>query len=136
MSFSIDYDKSASPPKPYLRVRITDNLSKLTFQSFVAVVDTGADNTCIPQSVTTQTPGYSRSYVMAEEFTGNVVMVEVVRILDATVEFLDQQDNLLFRNRYANLEMPVVDAEGLLGRDILNWHHCVLDGPGRSGRMT
>lgn len=131
----ISYDQSVSPHAPRVWLRITDNFNRLRFQSFAALVDSGAHYTCIPQSVADRTPGYNYEEDYAEEFTGNHVRVRLVRILEATVEFLDNGGNVLLKNSYANLRLPIVRAEGLLGRDILNRHLCVLDAPNFAGKV-
>ncbi len=64
-----------------------------------------------------------------QDYQGRESVELFVRILDATIEFLDASGMVRFSRRYSNLRFLVI-AEGLLGRDILNQHVCELDGPG------
>jgi predicted aspartyl protease len=118
-------------PYPFVWLRITDNTKNLQFASFGAIIDTGADYTCIPHSVVTNTPGYDYEEEWGMDFDGNPVVVRLVRILKATVELLDAHGNVLITKVFQNLRLPIVSADGLLGRDILNDNICVLDGPGQ-----
>jgi Retroviral aspartyl protease len=130
----ITYDTLNEPYAPSVRLRITDTFSNLQFETFTALVDSGADYTCIPRAVVDRVSGYSYDWRSSEEFTGNVVQVKRVRILEAWVEFLDTQGETVFSAKYANLRLPIVQS-GLLGRDILNHHRCVLNGPGLAGEL-
>jgi hypothetical protein len=131
---TIAYDTGNKPYAPSVRMRITDSFNNLTFEAFTALVDSGADYTCIPEDVVNRAPGYSYDWRPSEEFTGRVVQVKRVRILEALVEFLDSEGKAVFTGTYANLRLPIVQA-GLLGRDILNSHFCVLNGPALKGEI-
>jgi predicted aspartyl protease len=130
----ITYDTGSKPHAPFVRIRITDSFNNLQFGSFVALVDSGADYTCIPKTVVDQVSGYSYDWRLSEEFTGNLVQVKLVRVLEAIVEFIDKEENVVFRAKHANLQLPIVQS-GLLGRDILNSYRCVLDGPRSGGKI-
>ena len=130
------YDRLVKPPAPRVWLRITDTFKGLRFEGFPAIIDSGADRTCLPRDVADQTPGYDYEDDFAEEFTGNTVKVRLVRILEARVEFTDDGGNLLFTHDYLNLRLPIVNAEGLLGRDILNYHTCVLAAPDFVGMIV
>jgi Retroviral aspartyl protease len=117
------------PPYPFVWLRITDDTKNLHFTSFGAIIDTGADYTCIPRSVVRLAPGYDYEYDVGSDFDGNPVQVELVRITIGTVEFLDAHGTVLIKKTVQNLRLPIVAGEGLLGRDILNDYTCTLDGP-------
>lgn len=123
-------------PYPYLWLRITDNTKNLNFALFGAIIDSGADHTCIPQTIVARTPGWDYDEEQGGDFAGNLVTVKRVRIRMATVELLDTHGNVLMQNGFQNLKLPIVGVDGLLGRDILNDTICMLDGPRQMCSIT
>ena len=118
-------------PYPYLWVRIVDNAKGLEFGPFGAIVDSAADYTCIPSQVLAGITGYDTEIDVGRDFGGNPVRVDLVYILDATIELLEEDGTVLMRKKVERLRLPIVDNNGLLGRDILNHGICMLDGPGQ-----
>lgn len=116
-------------PYPFLLVRIVDNVKGLVFGPFGAIVDSAADYTCMPSQVLTGISGYDQEIDIGRDFRGNPVRVNLVYILNATVELLEEDGTVLLRKNVLRLRLPVVDNDGLLGRDILNHGICRLDGP-------
>jgi hypothetical protein len=117
------------PPFPYVWLRVTDENKNIPFDSFGAIIDSAADYTCIPQQVTARASGYDHEVDFASDFKGNSIQVHLIRILKAGVELFDEKGTVLFQRKFQNLRLPIVDAQGLLGRDILNDFTCTLDGP-------
>jgi hypothetical protein len=116
---------------PYLWIRIVDNVKNLAFGPFGALVDSGADYTCIPSGVLLGISGYDQDIEWGRDFRGNPVRVDLVYILDATVYLLEADGTLLLQKDLERLRLPIIENDGLLGRDILNHTMCLLDGPGQ-----
>jgi hypothetical protein len=123
------YDNTATPPCPAVVLRITNNLTGLQIGPFTAVIDTGSDVTCVPAHVAEgsgavlvpQRIGYA---------DGREEEVSAVEFLDAKIEFIDINGNLIKEQDYEGLTVLVI-KEGLLGRDLLNRYRCEFDGPGQ-----
>jgi hypothetical protein len=128
---SYQKDPSHLAAYPYLWLRILDNAKGLAFGPFGAIIDSGADYTCIPRRVLTGITGYDRELDWGRDFMGNPIRVELVYILDATIELLEQDGTVLLHTKIQRLRLPVINNEGLLGRDVLNHTICNLDGPGQ-----
>ena len=125
------YDTSRTPPAPFGKIRVTDELHRLEIGPFVAHVDTGSDFTCLPRSAVEQLQErLDYELVRAVGFDGRESEIHAVKILKATVEFLDSNGDVVLKTQYENLRLPVL-PEGLLGRDILNHHFGEFDGPRR-----
>jgi len=124
------YDDRLEPAIPKVRVRVTDKMRRLTFPSFDAFVDTGADRTCIPESIGARNPNVSYEYcrVKGEDH-------EMIRITTAVVELLDEDNQVLFSETYRDLRLPLYGETvggsdlGYLGRDVLNTRSCRFSGP-------
>lgn len=63
------------------------------------------------------------------DFMGNPIKVYLVYVIDATIELLEEDGTVLVQKRIERLRLPVINNNGLLGRDILNQTICMLDGP-------
>jgi len=115
------------------RIRITDVHAK-TLPVFDFIVDSGADCSCVPQTAVDHTLGLDYDIATVKDYDGRVRRLRLVRILEATVDFLDQQDRVVLSRQYTNLKLLIVQ-DGILGRDVLNEHICELDGPGLRGQL-
>lgn len=132
------YSQNYQPPGPEVVLRITDNRRSLQFPPFLVLVDTGADSTVIPASVVESLSGrFDYQYGTVFGYDGQPRQGLFVRILDATVEFLDQQGSVLRRDKIFNLSLPVLpqSQHGFLGRDIMNSQVWEFDGPGLLARI-
>ncbi len=123
------YDTSWQPPAPCVRLCIFDNRLGVRLGPFPALVDTGADCSCLPKSIRSSAPRLDYEFAQVLDFNGQTSTMEFVRILDATVELLDGRSTVRLRKSYSNLRLLVV-SDGILGRDILNQHAVSLIGPG------
>ncbi len=121
------YDTSVTPARPSMMLRITDNMTGLQLGPFPAVIDTGADVTCIPLEIAAQAGAMlipqGVSYADGQERT-----VQAVQLLDLKIEFMDIAGNIIKENDYQDLLFLAI-AEGVLGRDVLNLYVCEFDGP-------
>lgn len=116
MSVRFNYDSVRDPPAPVLPVRLAPPGEEPSY-SLIALVDTGADTTVIPQEVATRLrlPRVGEIGVrgvggVRQRATVYVVMVEVAG----------------FR---APVEAIALGQEGLIGRDVLNRWVVTLRGP-------
>jgi len=123
------YDTREDPALPIVQLRITDNSSRLRIPAFDAVVDSGADRSCLPGSILKGLGPLSYGKVLVR-YVGDAMREnrDTVRILDATVDLLDRRGALRLTKKCENLVL-IVHEEGILGRDILNRLLCELDGP-------
>src|SRR5260370_21980 len=117
------YDETEVPACPAVRVLIIDNASGARFGPFNALIDTGADTTCIPSNIANLIPNLTYSWHQVDFGDGKTQTNRFVSIDDATVEFLDAADQVLLSGRYSDLLLQTID-NALLGRDILNSHVC------------
>lgn len=127
------YYDNQSPPCPAVTVRIIGEtkVGKFVYNldcgPFDALVDTGSDITCVPESAIGDDPVLYQwldvQYGDGPEEPGKFIIIDT-----AIVEFLDKNGRVLLTGKYSDLMFHVV-SEGLLGRDILKEHVCNLDGP-------
>ena len=122
------YDPKENPACPAVRVLITDNISGVRFGPFDALVDTGADTTCVPERITNRIPNLPYSYHKVDFGDGSSDTKQFVSVADETVDFLDKNGRVLLTGRYPDLLLQTIE-NGYLGRDILNYHICEFDGP-------
>lgn len=123
------YETSYNPPYPAARLRISFRYKAQVIQLpiFDAMIDTGADCTCIPNTIISLLP--KRLYSITELTSGGVKRAVTGIVLPSPkVEFLDQSNNLLLEMDYQEL-WPVEFDEPLIGRDIINSFICLFDAP-------
>ncbi len=128
MSSMFSYDEDLIPPGPSVYLRIIDARRRLGLPRFAALIDTGADVSCLPKWIVDKGPPLDYDWVPVEAHDGRRKMERFVRILNATVEFSDEKETVLVTKEYKNLRLLILPW-GLLGRDLLNSHVCELDGP-------
>jgi hypothetical protein len=126
------YDTTHDPPYPAARIRISTTI----FGQFIqlapinVLIDTGADRTCIPPSAIP--PQYKLPYAWHKvNAGGNVSRRKFYVLLNAKVEFIDNDENLLLEKIHPRLELLEFD-EGLLGRDIIMHYVCEFHGPNQN----
>jgi len=106
---------------PQLMIHVRSPQQERLKRSVPAVIDTGADRTCIPRSVFAKLGELNFEYGEVG-VQGAVGVVErkqtfVVHLKFADCDFLD-------------LEVIALEEDfALIGRDLLNQHRIVLDGP-------
>jgi hypothetical protein len=124
------YNTTYTPAFPEARIRITFKHKgrMLGIRPFNALVDTGADNTCIPVSLVPQEPDLFFRRREVRYADGKQTIGKFLVLLNAEVEFLDHHGNRLAIKQHQKLELLLIH-EALLGRDILNYHASQFDGP-------
>jgi hypothetical protein len=129
------YDSNETPSCPAVRIRITDNFQGSTFAPFPALIDTGADVTCVPEAITAGVTDLIYERVQVDFADGPARMGKCLYLAEATIEFLDDLGQVLLAQSYRDLYLLVL-PDGLLGRDVLKYHICQLDGPSQRCRIT
>ena len=116
------YDTSTVPPAPFLPVRRTNVTGSSAPLQIVAKVDSGADITAIPVGLISQLDLVPNGEVIVEGYDGRLSIVYRydlnVRVADLDVAGLAV---ITFTEDYV-----------LLGCDVLNQLHLVLNGPALS----
>ena len=115
------YNRDIVPPAPFVFLTITDPTTSATRTQVPAQVDTAADRTVIPESLV---------HDLDLLPTGTLDMGG----LGGVVQSLRAYTVLLGIHDLPPSPVKVVASEGepwvLLGRDMLNQHRILLDGPG------
>ena len=122
------YDINKHPPHPSVRLRITDLRHHLQLPVFEALIDSGSDCSAIPRRILSQVGPLDYEQARVRYANGRVETGDFVRLLSASIELLAPDGTVQSTRGYNDLRFVVLD-EALLGRDILNYHRCELDGP-------
>lgn len=137
-SLAMYYDNNYKngPPFPAVHIRISFyHLGKrIQFGPFLAYIDTGADLTCIPDHVLPDESKYYQTVIPVRYADGRSAKKKGILIPNAAVDLLDRSGNWIQGQPHRTLKLVIQDA--LLGRDILNRHKSVLDGPQMVLSMT
>jgi predicted aspartyl protease len=114
------YNQQVSPPAPFVHVTIRRPGDETSVRDLPAQIDTAADMTVIPWRIVEDLQLLQHDEIETLGFGGHVasvtsflVQLQIHQIEPVTVEVLADRDE------------PYV----LLGRDMLNRHRVVLDGP-------
>jgi hypothetical protein len=114
------YFRQLQPPAPFVNVVLQHPSSGAEIRDVPAQVDCGADRTVLPEKLC-QALGLPR------------VGTLVIAGLGGTIQYLDSFAVLLGVHDLPVQRVEIVTSSGegwiLLGRDILNAHRIVLDGP-------
>jgi predicted aspartyl protease len=114
------YVQDKTPPAPFVHVTVRNPLTGAALVDTPALVDTGADRSVLPVSV-----AEALSLVRHTEVTIEGVGGERMTLATFIVDFAIRQ--------HAFQRVAPVALEGeshiILGRDVLNHHRIVLDGP-------
>jgi predicted aspartyl protease len=121
MSVRYRYNRQLTPPAPcvYVSLARPDNIS-LSVRNVPAQLDTAAYMTVVPMSVIDQLQLVQIDQASVAGFGGLVSVVPVFLVRIGIDDYRAETVQVL-----ANRDEPIV----LLGRDILNRHRVVLDGP-------
>jgi predicted aspartyl protease len=116
------YDESADPPAPVVPLRISHPRSRDAGVVVTALVDSGADCTCIPEAIATRLRLPVVDLADVEGFGGsrNRVRIHAARIQVATIRLL--------------VRVVALENEAIVGRDVLA--HCVVTLDGLRGVTT
>ncbi len=116
MSERFDYDTARDPPAPILPLLVGRPGLPPTI-SLVALVDTGADATVIPQSVARRLRLPAIGSILVRGVGG---MTRQVPLYSAVIELAGTRDQV---------EVLALGEEALVGRDLLNRWTVTLHGP-------
>ena len=115
-----EYDsENFDPPAPVAHVTLRDSATGATLSDVLMLLDTGADVTFLPRDAVDQLgiePVDDKVYEV-EGFSGETRFVEVARL---ELLFLGKK----FKGQFLLTNQPI----GILGRNILNSVHLILDG--------
>lgn len=119
------------PPYPGVKIRITDHgwPSPLYYDTFEAMVDTGASFTCVPEDKVPPKAKALTTTMTIKLADGSETDREFVIVRDAVLEVLDAHGRIVATFRRSKMHLLII-KDGLLGRDLLNDCLCTFDGPG------
>jgi hypothetical protein len=115
------YNRQVEPPAPFVHVTLLCADTGLSTNEIPALLDTAADRTVIPASLVSRLGLVPMDEVSVAGFGGQVVLIPTY-FVELSIRTLTP----LPLEVLAHPEEPYV----LLGRDVLNRHRLVLDGPG------
>jgi hypothetical protein len=127
MKYTTPGDK---PPFPEVRIRITDRgwPRPLRYDTYAAMVDTGASVTCVPED---KVPPMAKTLTTTKKVKfagGGEADRDFVLLLDARLEVLDKQGQPVATFSLTKMYLLML-KEGLVGRDLLNDCNCTFNGP-------
>jgi predicted aspartyl protease len=114
------YNSQSHPPAPYVHVVVRNSERTRETVNVPALIDTAADRTILPASLVDELSLVPVETITMKGFGGSLVQVPVFA---AIVQVRDLAEHPLSVG--AHSEEPWV----LLGRDVLNHHRLLLDGP-------
>ena len=114
------YNRQVTPPAPYVHVAIQTPESELAVSDVPALLDSAADVTVVPARVVRQLHLSPLGEVAVTGFDGEVT-IAVAYLVQLAIRQLGAE---LFKVLASEQEPHV-----LLGRDVLNRHRVVMDGP-------
>ncbi len=115
------YNQQVSPPAPFIHVTLLCREAGTQRADLPAQLDTAADRTVIPGALVEQLGLVPLDELPVAGFGGQVFLLPTYR-----VELAIRNLPSAAREVFAHPGEPFV----LLGRDVLNHHRIVLDGPG------
>jgi len=115
------YNRQVEPPAPFVHVSLKCVETGKFVDNLPALIDTGADRTVIPRGLVDLLALVPLEDVRVAGLGGQVFSALTYKV-DLTIRTLSPQKAVLI----AHDEEPFV----LLGRDVLNRHRLLLDGPG------
>jgi predicted aspartyl protease len=115
-----NYTRQVNSPAPFVHVTLHCPESGKSLTDLVAQVDCGADRTVIPERFVEQLGLVQLDEMPVAGFGGQVLLVATYA-LELAINSLSSHATEVF----AHCEEPYI----LLGRDVLNRHRLLLDGP-------
>ena len=115
-----NYTAHLSPPAPFVSVALTCPATGVRIANQPAQMDTGADRTVLPANLVEALGLVEDGRLFFQGFTGSVAELPLF-LVDVSVHDLPP----------VSIRAVLGEAEPhiLLGRDVLNAHHILLDGP-------
>ena len=115
------YNGQVEPPAPFIHVSLNCLETGNSLDNLPALVDTAADRTVIPGGLVSRLALVPLEEILVAGLGGQVFSVPTYKV-ELTIRTLFPQKVVLI----AHDEEPFI----LLGRDVLNRHRLLLDGPG------
>lgn len=119
---SYNYNRQVTPPAPFVHVTIQPPHQERTAADLPALLDTAADITVIPARVAEDLGLVPLDEIAVSGFDGRVTWV---------LTFLVEMALKQFESRLIRVVAGKDEPYVLLGRDVLNDHRILLDGPQR-----
>jgi hypothetical protein len=115
------YNRQVEPPAPFIHVSLKCLETGKSLDNLPALVDTAADRTVIPGRLVALLALVPLEEVLVAGLGGQIFSAPTYKV-ELTIRMLLPQKVVLI----AHDEEPFI----LLGRDVLNRHRLLLDGPG------
>ena len=115
-----NYNRQVEPPAPFVHVKLKQPITGDSAVDVPAQLDTAADVTVLPRSVVDDLGLVQLGDALAEGYGGQVVSNPTF-LVEITIRLLPPEMSVVL----ASESEPHV----LLGRDVLNRHRIILDGP-------
>ena len=114
------YAPELNPPAPFVRVSVRCSLKQDIIESCNAQIDTAADRTVLPQRIVQFLNLPERGVLQFQGFGGRVLNIPCY-LVEISVHDLPPVEVMAILGE----SEPYI----LLGRDVLNFHRLLLDGP-------
>jgi hypothetical protein len=115
------YNRQVEPPAPFIHVALRGPGAASSLDNLAAQIDTAADRTVIPGGLVSRLGLIPLDELPVAGFGGNVLLVPTY-LVEVTVRGQPP--------RHVEVLAHEGETHILLGRDILNHHRLLLDGPG------
>jgi len=127
MEYDTKYN-GAPFPAVWIRISFQHQGNAVRIGPFRAYVDTGADVTCIPVSVLPTESKHYQTTIPVRYADGSRRTRPGIIIPHAVVDFRDRAGNWVTGPTYNPLKLILI-SDAFVGRDVLNQHVTLLDGP-------
>jgi predicted aspartyl protease len=118
------YNSEIDPPLPTVRITITNPHNQKS-KSVNAIIDTGADVSCVPRKVADKLGlNYTIGEFELQDFEGQLHPAELV-----SVQISFTSTSSTHRHETRTKAVRVDSDEAIVGRDILNCYKLVLNAP-------
>ena len=121
------YNRQLNPPAPMVLVKLSSTVSDASLSNVPAQIDTAADWTLIPTSMLEELELDAINSVEIGGVGGSIELMPTYAIRLAILGLTEQLIQVV-----GHAEEPWI----ILGRDVLNHHRMVLDGPNQTLEMS
>ena len=123
----VPYNVQMLPPAPLVRVHLCSPKAGSNVLELPAQIDTGADRSLVPLAILNQLNLTPLKQILIAGVGGRVQTMPVYGVLLSVVTLTEHLVSVL-----GHAEEPWI----ILGRDVLNHHRMVLDGPNQLLEMS
>jgi Retroviral aspartyl protease len=127
MEYDTKYN-GAPFPAVWIRILFQHHGNPVAIGPFKAYVDTGADVTCIPESVLPTESKHYQTTIPVRYADGSRRTRRGIIIPEAAVDLQDKAGNWVKGTTHNPLKLILI-SDAYVGRDVLNRHVTLLDGP-------